>query len=150
VPVNGWNFLERSLFAHLELADTVHYPRRIGRAAEHRSLSETVSFAAELKSGAILVPNCAAWFIRRSPSSPLAPPPLRAHRFKAWDMGLQQGIEIRYSSDGPYLTFHGGGSRVTYSLRDVARLMSQSAEPGLQRRVLRAWLKDRDAERKPG
>jgi hypothetical protein len=63
-------------------------------------------------------------------------------------MGLQQGIEIRYSSDGPYLTFHGGGSRVIFSLRDVARIMSQAAQPGLQRRVLRAWLKDREAEQK--
>jgi len=57
-------------------------------------------------------------------------------------IGLQQGIEIRYSSDGPYLAFHGGGSRVTYRLRDVARIMSQVAEPGLQRRILSAWLKE--------
>jgi lipoate-protein ligase B len=63
-------------------------------------------------------------------------------------MGQQQGIEIRYSSDGPYLTFHGGGSRVTYRLRDVARGLSQTAEAGLQRRILNAWLKDREAERK--
>jgi lipoate-protein ligase B len=60
----------------------------------------------------------------------------------------QQGIEIRYSSDGPYLTFHGGGSRVTYRLRDVARIITQTVEPGLQRRILNAWLKDREAERK--
>jgi hypothetical protein len=39
----------------------------------------------------------------------------------------QQGIEIRYSSDGPYLTFHGGGSRGTYSL---ARIMSEAAQLG--------------------
>jgi lipoate-protein ligase B len=63
-------------------------------------------------------------------------------------MGYQQGIEIRYSSNGPYLTFHGGGSRVTYSLRQVARTMSQAAEPGLQKRILNAWLKDREAEQK--
>jgi hypothetical protein len=62
----------------------------------------------------------------------------------------QQGIEIRYSTSGPYLTFHGGGSRVTYNLRDVARIMSQAAEPGLQRRILSAWLKDREADQNPG
>ena len=64
-------------------------------------------------------------------------------------MERQQGIEIRYSSGGPYLTFHGGGSRVTYNLRDVARIMSQAAEPGLQRRILSAWLKDREADQNP-
>jgi hypothetical protein len=63
-------------------------------------------------------------------------------------MEQQQGIEIRYSPDGPYLTFHGGGSRVTYSLREVARIMSQAAEPGLQKRILGAWLKDREAAQK--
>jgi hypothetical protein len=58
----------------------------------------------------------------------------------------QHGIEIRHSSNGAYLTFHGGGSRVTFNLRDVARTLSQAAEPGLQKRILIAWLKDRDAE----
>src|SRR4029453_7824548 len=35
-------------------------------------------------------------------------------------MAVRQGIEIRYSNDGPWITFHAGDSCISYNLRDLA------------------------------
>jgi len=57
-----------------------------------------------------------------------------------------QDVEIQYSKDGPFLTFHGGGSRISFSLREWVRVQIRDAEAGGRTRILRAWLRAREAE----
>jgi hypothetical protein len=63
-------------------------------------------------------------------------------------MAHRQGTEIRYSADGPWITFRGKDSEATFNLRDWVRRQMSSAGNTLQRRTLREWLQAREAEGK--
>ena len=58
-------------------------------------------------------------------------------------MAVRQGIEITYSKDGPWITFHGEGSCATYNLRDLAAGLVVAGGDGTQKRVLQQWLRAR-------
>jgi hypothetical protein len=60
-------------------------------------------------------------------------------------MAVRQGIEIRYSNDGPWITFHAGDSCINYNLRDLAAGLFVASN-GSQKRVLQRWLRARVTE----
>jgi hypothetical protein len=63
-------------------------------------------------------------------------------------MAARQGIEISYSADGPWITFHGRDSHITDNLRRWVRGQMFAAGNTLQKRTLREWLTAREAEGK--
>jgi hypothetical protein len=58
-------------------------------------------------------------------------------------MGVRQGIEITYSKDGPWITFHGEKSCASYNLRDLVTGLVVATADGNQKRVLQQWLRAR-------
>ena len=57
-------------------------------------------------------------------------------------MAVRQGIEIRYSNDGPWITFHTEDLCISYNLRDLAAGLVVASN-GSQKRVLQQWLRAR-------
>jgi len=58
-------------------------------------------------------------------------------------MPSRQGIEISYAAEGPWITFYGKDSHVSYNLRWLVRRQIVTGGNTLQKRTLREWLNAR-------
>lgn len=63
-------------------------------------------------------------------------------------MPSHQGIGISYAAEGPWITFYGKDSHVSYNLRWLVRRQILTGGNTLQKRTLREWLNTREAEGK--